>query len=191
MALDLTELNDLAGVDEEPDQSIIDRFRFDDALDIPYQLTDLDIWLNYCNVDLYMLDKAVRGIIKSSRYSRESRGKMKTAVPLVFMQIFGRKTEPKDQMVCRKLHKILTYYCTSYTGSSKIAGVRFARVYHFSKYAMRSRRPLSLRLRLEESADAGEHNFREYRLSKDKRGESRRGVTQNGPFADGASGLHE
>lgn len=191
MGLDLTAFNELAQIDDDPDQSIVERLRFDDALEIPHQLTDVDVWLNYCNDDLYHLDKAVRALIKKSRWTRETKGKMKTAVPLVFMQIFGRRAEPGDSRVCRQLHTILKYYCTSYTGISKIDGVRFSRVYHFSKYAMRSRRPMSLRLRLEESADAGEHNFREYRLSKDKRGESRRGVTQNGPFADGASGLHE
>ena len=153
MNLDFDAFNELAEIDTKPDQTVIDRLRFDDALEIPHQLADVDVWLNYCNDDLYYLDKEVRAFIKRTRWSRQTKGKMKTAVPLVFMQIFGRKVEPSDQQVCRMLHKLLTYYCTSYTGISKINGVRFARVYHFSKYACRSRRPMSLRLRLEESAD--------------------------------------
>ena len=185
MALDLDAFNDLAEVDTDPDKSIVERLRFDDALDLPHQLTDVDLWLNYCNDDLYYLDKEVRALIKKSRYTRESKGYMKTAVPLVFMQIFGRKTTPADSQVCRMLHQLLTYYCTKYTGTSKIGGVRFSRVYHFSKYAMRSRRPMSLRLRLEESEDGGEHNFRQYNTSKDKRVKSRRGTTTHGPLADG------
>jgi hypothetical protein len=127
----------------------------------------------------------VRALIDKSRWTRVTKGKMKTAVPLVFLQVFGRKSEASDSQTCVKLHRILRYYCTSYTGTSKIAGVRFSRVYHFSKYACRSKRPLSLRLRLEESKDGGDHNFREYGTGDDKRAQSRRGVTQNGPFADG------
>lgn len=183
MALDLNAFNELANVDTEPDQTVVDRLRFDDALDIPHQLTDVDLWINYCNDDLYHLDKAVRELIRKSRYTRETKGKMKTAVPLVFLGIFGRKPTPKDSQVCVMLHRLLTYYCTSYTGTSKIAGVRFNRVYHFSKYAMRSKRPMSLRLRLEESTDGGANSFREYGTGKDKRASSRRGATPHGPLA--------
>jgi len=188
MALDFEDLNHVAQVDTEPDQSIIDRLRFDDALDIPHQLADLDVWLNYCNDDLYHLDKAIRAYIKKTRWSRQKKGRLTTAVPLVFMQIFGRKPGPHDSHVCMMMHRILQYYCTSYTGTSKIAGVRFTRVYHFSKYAMRSKRPMSLRLRLEESKDGGDHVFREYKPRADKRGRARRGATAYGPFADGTSG---
>lgn len=189
MALDLDAFNDLANIDTDPDQSVIERLRFDDALEIPHQLADVDVWLNYCNDDLYYMDKAVRKFISKTRWTRMTKGKMKTAVPLVFLQIFGRKTTPADSRVCVMLHRLLQYYCTSYTGSSKIQGVRFSRVYHFSKYACRSRRAMSLRLRLEESRDGGDHNFREYKPVGDKRAQPRRGVTQNGPLADGGSGL--
>lgn len=191
MGLDLEAFNALADVDDSPDSSIIERLRFDDALEIPYQLTDVDLWLNYCNDDLYHLDKAVRNLINKSRYTRLTKGQMKTAVPLVFMQIFGRKTKPSDSRVCMMLHRLLRYYCTKYTGTSKIDGVRFSNVYYFSKYAMRSKRPMSLRLRLEESEDAGPSNFREYRPGEDKRAKPRRGVTSHGPFADGPGSTQE
>jgi hypothetical protein len=187
MGLDLDAFNDLADVDTEPDETIVERLRFDDALEIPHQLTDVDLWLNYCNDDLYYLDKAVRELINKSRWTRLTKGTMKTAVPLVFMQLFGRKATANDSYTCRYLHRLLRYYCTSYTGTSKISGVRFKHVYHFSKYACRSKRPMSLRLRLEES-NAAESSFRPYDTGKDKRAEPRRGVTQNGPLADGGSG---
>jgi hypothetical protein len=189
MALDLNAFNDLAKVDTRPDQTIIERLRFDDALEIPHQLTDVDLWINYCNNDLYDLDKAVREVIKKTRWTRLTKGKMSTAVPIVFMQIFGRRPESKDSFVCVMLHRLLRYYCTSYTGTSKIAGQRFNHVYHFSKYAMRSRNPMSLRLRMEE-ANGAERQFSEYAAGADKRAESRRGVTAHGPFANGSSGVH-
>jgi hypothetical protein len=190
MGLDLDAFNDVAGVEAAPDSTIIERFRFDSALDIPHQLTDIDVWLNYCNDDLYYLDKEVRGVIKRTRWTRQTKGKMKTAVPLVFAQIFGRHTEPKDSRVCLMLHRLLVYYCTSYTGTSKIAGRRFNRVYHFSKYAMTTKRPMSLRLRLEE-ADGAPIQYGNYNDGQDKRAEPRRGVTQNGPLADGPGRLQE
>jgi hypothetical protein len=183
VALDLDAFKELALGDEEPDESIVERLRFDDALDVPHQLTDVDVWLNYCNDELYELDKAVRALIKKSRHTRLTKGKMKTAVPLVFLGIFGRKPTPQDSRVCVILHRLMRYYCTSYTGTSKINGIRFNHVYHFSKYACRSKRPLSLRLRLEES-NGSSASFREYAPGKDKRAEPRRGVTQNGPLAD-------
>jgi hypothetical protein len=188
MGLDLDAFNDLTRVDTNPDNSIIERLRFDDALEIPHQLTDVDLWLNYCNDDLYHLDKEVRAVIARTRWTRMTKGKMKTAVPLVFAQIFGRHTEPKDSRVCLILHRLLVYYCTSYTGTSKISGVRFNRVYHFSKYACRSRRPMSLRLRMEE-ADGKPIQYNVYAAGQDKRAEPRRGTTQNGPLADGPGRL--
>jgi hypothetical protein len=48
MGLDLAAFNELAEVETEPDQTIIERLRFDDALEVPHQLTDVDVWLNYC-----------------------------------------------------------------------------------------------------------------------------------------------
>lgn len=183
MALDLDAFNDLFEIPDDDEPNIIERLRFDDSLDIPHQLTDVDLWLNYCNDDLYHLDKAVRKLIARSRWTRLTRGRMKTAVPLVFMQIFGRKAGPQDSKVCRMLHRLMEYYCTSYTGTSKIDRVRFDRVYYFSKYACRSKRPMSLRLRLEES-DGAASSFREYKLGEDKRSKSRPGVTAHGPLAN-------
>lgn len=190
MGLDLDAFNDLTQVDNDPDHSIVERLRFDDALEIPHQLTDVDLWLNYCNDDLYNLDKAVRKVISKTRWTRITKGSFKTAVPLVFVQIFGRATEPKDSHVCLMLHRLLKYYCTSYTGTSKITGIRFNRVYHFSKYACRSKRAMSLRLRLEE-ADGSKVQLNEYAAGKDKRAEPRRGVTANGPFADGGGRVQD
>lgn len=189
MTLDLSEFNKMAQVEEDPDETIIERLRFDDALEIPHQLTDVDVWLNYVNDDLYYLDKEVRKFINKSRYTRRTKGVMKTAVPLVFMQIFGRPAAPEDGAVCRMLHKILKYYCTRYTGISKINGVRFNHIYYFSKYAMSSKRPMSLRLRLEESNN--ESSLQEYRLKADKRVKPRRGVKAHGPLGNEGSSVPE
>jgi hypothetical protein len=192
MGLDLDAFNEITKVNSDPDESIVQKLRFDDALDLPHQLTDMDVWLNYCNDELYELDQAVRRILKKTRWKRQQSGSMKTAVPLMFLQIFGRSATPSDSRVCVMLHRLLKYYCTRYTGTSKIAGVRFTRVYHFSRYACNAKRPMSLRLRLEESADAGESNFREYRVKDDKRAvRSRRGTTPHGPLADESGGVPE
>lgn len=134
---------------DTPDQSIIDRLRFDDALDIPWQITDLDLWKNYTDDDLYELDRKLRQYFEKNRRQRERKKGLKTAVPLVFAWIFGRRPEAKDSQVCVKLHRLMKYYCTRYTGCSMINGVRFTRVYYFSTYSTRHKRPYSLRLRLE------------------------------------------
>lgn len=190
MPLDLGAFDHMTKLAPEYDESIVERLRFDDALDVPHQLTDVDVWLNYCNDDLYNLDKAVRIVINKTRWSRKTKGYMKTAVPLMFMQIFGRRAEDRDSHVCKMMHRILEYYCTSFTGTTKIAGQRFNRVYYFSKYACRSKRPMSLRLRLEES-NGSDNSFREYNAGEDKRKQSRRGVAPHGPLADERGRLPE
>lgn len=190
MALDFEALNEFAKVDTEPDSTIIERLRFDSELEIPHQLTDLDMWLNYCNDDLYHMDKAIRGYINKSRWTRLTKGQMKTAVPLVFLNLFGRKPDAHDSQVCSMMHRILLYYCTKHTGTSKIAGQRFKKVYYFSKYAMRSKRPMSLRLRLEES-DGSVNSYRAYGTGRDKAAVPRPGVTAHGPLANGAGGVPE
>lgn len=149
MGIELCGFDDAIKANKEPDQSIIDRLRFDDSLEIPWQITDLDLWANYVDNDLYELDKKVREFFSKNRYQRERKGQQKTAVPLVFAWIFGRPPTPADSQVCVKLHTLLRYYCTRYTGVNEIKGVRFTHVYYFSKYATKNKRPYSLRLRLE------------------------------------------
>ena len=160
MAIDLVGFNQLAGVEEDPDQSFLDGLRYDDALDIPHQLTDIDMWNNYCDDRLYLLDKEVREFVTSTKYTRQTKGHMKTAVPLVFAFIFGRSPQPEDSQVCVMLHRLLEYYCTRYTGSTKLGNKRVSRAYYFSRYAMNSKRPMSIRLRLEEKND--QWSLREY-----------------------------
>lgn len=189
MALDLDAFNDI--VLEEEEENIIERLRFDDSLEIPHQLTDVDLWLNYCNDDLYHMDKEIRAYIKKTRWHRVKRGSFKTAAPLIFIHLFGRKATPADSHTCRMIHKLLDYYCTKYTGTSMINGIRFSRVYYFSKYACTGKRPLSIRLRLEEADGEFKGSFREYKLSKSKRAKPRPGVTAHGPFANGGGGVPE
>ena len=155
MGLNLEGFNQLAGVDTDPDETIIEQLRFDDALEIPHQLTDIDMWKNYTDDRLYELDKEVRAYINKSKYNvRRSKGHMKTAVPLVFMYIFGRAAGSEDSQICVILHRLLRYYCSKVTGSTTLDKQRYTRVYYFSKYAMYDKRPYSIRLRLEENANA-------------------------------------
>ena len=157
MGLELRGFENMPHVEEEVSVGIIERLRLDDSLDIPPLLADADLWANFASDDLYEIDKAVRKWIKATFSQRQKKGGIRTAVPLVFMAIFGRAPEPSDSATCRMLHRVLSYYAIKSTGSSKINKVRFAKTYTISKHALkskRSRRPLSIKLRLEENPNA-------------------------------------
>ena len=154
--LDITALDGALNVKQQDREDIVGRLRFDDALEIPIELTDEDMWSNYINDDLYAMDKAVRTYLKKMRYVQERNKGFRTAVPLVFTYLFGRKATPKDSAACRMLHMLLRYYCTSYTGKSTIGGQEFKVVYKFNRYAAKNKRPYSLRLRIEEANERGE-----------------------------------
>lgn len=185
MALDLEGFNGIANV-EEPDEGVVDRLRMDDSLDIPWQLTDIDLWNNYCDNELYEMDKQVRLFLKKHRWTKEKKGKLRTSASLVFAWIFGRMPTNHDSQVCVTLNRLLKYYCTSYTGQSQIGGRKVSRVYVFSKYSCRNKRPMSLRLRLEERND--EYAFRSYGEGRDKRRHAGRGHRQDGEPSDGQGG---
>lgn len=173
--LDTSALFEVVGKEPpQPDREIIDRLRFDDSLNVPIELTDLDMWANYVNEDLYVMDKKMREFFKKIRYKRESKGGYRTTASVIFAWIFGRKPEPSDAAVCRMLHELLRYYCTSYTGRTSYKGKKVDRVYEFSKYATEKKRPYSLKLRLEE-ANEGQNPWRRSRDdNKDKRRHGRR-----------------
>lgn len=158
--LDFTALTEAISTEGQRDDpyvdSVVDRLRDDDALDVPIELTDLDLWVNYMSDDLYHLDVKVREFLKKTRYKRESKGGYRTTVSVVFAWIYGRQPEPGDGAVCRLLHTLLKYYCTSYTGKTTFHGKPVNRVYRFSRYATNSKRPYSLRLRMEESNGKGD-----------------------------------
>lgn len=152
--LDASELFEtLGGIEQEPDQDIVNRLRFDDALEIPIQLTDTEVWKNYVNNDLYEMDKKIREFFKKTRFRRESSGGYKTTASAMFLWIYGRNPTQKDSYACHVIHLLLRYYCTSYTGKSQLHGKKVPHVYKFSRYATRNKRPYSLRLRLEEAHD--------------------------------------
>lgn len=138
-----------------PDDGVIERFRRDDALEVPIELTDLDLWANYMNDDIYEMDSKVREFLKRTRYKRQDKGGYRTTAQMVFAWIYGRQPTAADGAACRLLHTLLTYYCTSYTGRTTFQGKPVNRVYRFSKYASNGKRPYSLRLRIEE-ADGGD-----------------------------------
>lgn len=151
MALELVGFDELANhapIDDE----VVSGIRFDESLEVPFQMTDLEIWKNYMDDDLYVLDKKLREYFKKTRYRREKKGQHRTAVPLVFMWMFGRPPTNRDSQICVRLHRLMTYYCTKKTkGASTIGGKVFTHVYTFSKYATVNKRPYSLRLRIEEN----------------------------------------
>lgn len=170
--LDASDLLGVVAKEEEPDKDIIERLRFDDALDVPIEITDLDLWANYVNEDLYQMDKKIREFFKAIRSKRERKGGYRTTSSIVFAWMFGRKPTPADSATCRMLHRLLEYYCTSYTGRTTYGGKTVPRVYEFSRYATHRKRPYSLKLRLEEAKD-GQDVWRNG-PSKDKRRRGRR-----------------
>lgn len=179
--LDTTELLiAIGGEVPEEGKGIIERLRFEDSLDVPVELTDAEVWSNYVNDDLYELDKKIREFLSKTRFSREKNGGYKTTASVVFAWIFGRKPKPSDGSVCRVINRLLTYYCTSYTGRTTFNGKPVARVYKFSKYATKNKRAYSLRLRLEESDGKGRPFRRGPGYSKDKREHDRRADSEHG-----------
>ena len=134
---------------------VVMRLREDDALEVPIELTDLDLWCNYMNDDLYEMDIKVREFLRRTRYQRESKGGYRTTASVVFAWIYGRQPEPRDGSVCRLLNELLKYYCTSYTGKTTFHGKPVNRVYRFSKFSGNTKRPYSLKLRMEEASGSG------------------------------------
>jgi hypothetical protein len=165
--LDTSDLFEAVGGDK-PDEDIITRLRFDDAFNVPIELTDADMWTNYVNEDLYQLDKKVREFLRKTAYKRQKNKGYRTTAPLVFAWIYGRQPKPEDGAACRLLHELLKYYCTSYTGRTTYQGKSVPRVYEFSPYACDKKRPYSLKLRLEES-DEGKNPWRKSPIDDSKK----------------------
>ena len=191
--LDVSLLYDAVGGNrrqfEKPDEDIVKRLRFDDSLDVPIELTDLDVWANYVNDDLYAMDKKVREFLKKIRYAREKKGGYRTTVPVVFAWIYGRKPEPKDSAACRMLHELMRYYCTSYTDKTTThKGKKVTCAYDFSKYATENKRAYSLKLRLEECKDGQDPWRKSHVDNKTKRRSSRRKHSADSVDADEPSG---
>ena len=179
---------------DEDREDIVERLRFDDALSVPIELTDEDMWSNYVNDDLYAMDVAVRGYLKKMRYVQERNKGFRTAAPLVFAYIFGRAPTSKDSAACRMLHMLLRYYCTDYTGKSTIGGQKFKVVYKFNRFAAKNKRPYSLRLRIEEANERGEGKpFVPYGTKRKKGPASRRceepGLEDRGDVGDDDGGV--
>lgn len=192
--LDISELDGALNVKQQGREDVITRLRFDDALSIPIELTDEDMWSNYVNDDLYAMDKALREYFRKMRYVQERNKGFRTSVPLVFAFIFGRKAGPKDSAACRMLHMLMRYYCTSYTGKSSIGNQEFNAVYKFNRYTTKNKRPYSLRLRLEEANERGEGKpFVPYGTKQDKRaprrGRGDAGLKDSGDVVDDAGGV--
>lgn len=168
-----------------PDECVIERFRSDSSLDVPIELTDLEVWANYMNDDLYELDSKVREFIKRTRYQRQTKGGYRTTCQSVFSWIYGHRPTPRDGSVCRLLHTLLKYYCTSYTGQTTFNGKPVSRVYRFSRFSG-NKRPYSLRLRLEEAREESSALFKNGPNSvADKRTHGRPADREDGKRQDG------
>lgn len=146
--LDCSEI--LESFDTNESQKGAEELRSEPELDIPIELTDLDVWSNYMDQDLYEMDKKIRQFLKKTRYRRQTKDGYKTTSSIIFFWIYGRKPGPKDGATCRRIHTLLKYYCTSYTGKTTFNGKAVPRVYKFSRYAATNKRPYSLKLRVEE-----------------------------------------
>lgn len=187
MALDVSELVvAVGGEPPEPDMTQVERMRMDKSLEIPKELTDVELWTNFTNDELYEMDKHVRAYIKETQWVREKNGGSKTTASLVFAYIFGRQPEPKDGSSMKVLHRLLEYYCSSYTGTTSINGKRVNRVYKFKKYVRGNKRPMSLRLRLEESDKYGKLGL--WSKGPDERRDKREVRRRNRKDGDGEDG---
>lgn len=182
--LDTSALFETMTDEVDPDEDIITALRTDEAVDVPIELTDLDLWANYTNYDLYIMDQKLREFIKRIRWKKETHGGYRTTASVVFAWIYGRQPTPSDGYVFRLLHELLKYYCTSYTGQTTYRGKKVNRVYRFSSHAATHKRPYSLRLRLEEAAENGTQSqsilHRNPDAGKDKRQHGRRTHREDG-----------
>ncbi len=187
--LDSSELFEAVGGAKlpEPDQDIIQRFRIDEEFAVPIQLTDLELWSNYVNEDLYLMDVKFREFFSRIRWKQQRKGGYKTTASVVFSWIYGRTPTPHDGYACRMIHKLLKYYCTSYTGRTTFNGKAVDRVYKFSRYATINKRPYSLKLRLEMMENGRwKDPWRDGPESrKDKRQHGRRANSAHGEHEDG------
>lgn len=187
--LDLSELTAAISTERQRGDpyydDIIDELRGDDALEVPIEMTDLDVWSNYMNDDIYYLDRKIREFLKKTRYKRAAKDGYRTTAQVVFAWIFGRQPDPGDGSVCRNIHTILKYYCTRYTGATTFHGKPVTRVYYFSKFSGNTKRPYSLKLRMEESDGTGNVFKRGPNSEIDKRSYGR---SANRPDGESSSG---
>ncbi len=120
------------------------------GVELPADLTDLELWENYCDEELYLLEKKLREYFKAMMSRSVAKGGYRTSCQLVFVWMFGHKPDPKtDGPICKKLNRLLNFYAYEVTGNSQIAGKKFPKTYKISKYGTFGRRPLSVKLRME------------------------------------------
>ena len=183
--LDFSDLVDAISTEGQRDDPYVDGFvediRNNSSIDVPIEMTDLDVWANYMDDDLYEMDKKLREFLKRTRYKRQAKGGYRTTSSVVFAWMFGRKPTPADGSVCRMLNELLKYYCTSYTGRTTFDGKPVNRVYRFNKYTTNNKRAYSLRLRIEEAEEISDATFRKGPNHKaDKRTHGRRADRTDG-----------
>ena len=188
MALDIDALFEIADsgcyVDNVAHKGgIVERLRYEDAIDFPIELTDHDNWERFVNKDLYDMEIKVREFLEGIEWRKLKKGKpFRCDARLVFEWIFGRKPTQSDQMAFRYIHRLLAYYCSEYTEKTTFMGRVVPHVYYFNATASRvkyrhtrmCRRPYSLKLRLEWAKERADAKGEEVDLSKVFRADSTR-----------------
>lgn len=116
-------------------------------------------WANYCDDDLYMLEKLLRkwfaACRESSRWMKTYKNRRYT-MGMVVERIFGRKWDSSiDCRYSKKLKLLLQYYSTSVKPSGVIAGKKTNHPVYVIGTKRIDKRPYSLRLRIEELAAEG------------------------------------
>ena len=167
MALDFSELTiEKLAEQTEREEYVTHNNRVQALLDehpgfeMPAGLTDAELWENYCDEELYLLEKKLREYFKTMQYTAKNKGGYRTSCTLVFTWMFGRTPTPNDGAICRKLNRLLNFYAAKVTGETTINNKKVPRSYHISKYGTFNRRPLSVKLRMElsEEQDGRTHN---------------------------------
>lgn len=112
-------------------------------------ITDLKVWDNYTDDELYELDKAVRKWIKQTDVKKIYKGKIRTTAQLVFLWIFGRQPDQyKDTRIIKKLNTLLRYYSQKEIHQTKLDHRNARNVYEFGMNGGH-KMAYSIRLRLE------------------------------------------
>lgn len=167
MALDFSELTiEKLAEQTERDDYVTHNNRVQALLDehpgfeMPVGLTDAELWENYCDEELYLLEKKLREYFKAQQSRAKNKNGYRTSAPLVFMWMFGRQPTQKDRGITTKLNRLLNFYAAKVTGKTTINGKNVEKTYHISKYGTFKRRALSVKLRIEdcEANDGRTHN---------------------------------
>lgn len=117
-------------------------------------------WDNYTDERLYEMDKLMRDFLRCKLENAEwcrTHWNRRMTQAMLWEALKGEKWTKEASGYTNALSKVATYYATRIQKEGYVLGKhRKRKVYTFGKKAVLNRRPLSLKLRLEEMAEAGE-----------------------------------